>query len=208
MSESELAAPSIKNDLMLNKLRQRSLQCVFLAREYFCEEVALEVALHQINALYYNNDLMLQIVLTTHKHWDHQSGNLWLASKYSDELAFYSGEQSVLSRLRKANVGALLSHGDSLELRYTLVQDGCDFGAASGSNPTQRSASFEVAPGWRLRVDQVVMRAGTSSLPQRHFSSNFRTIPSLRFDVLATPCHTRGHVVFLLREVRLYYTFM
>ena len=161
------------------------------------DQVALEVALNQIDALYYSKDLQLQMVLTTHKHWDHQSGNLWLAHKYGSELAFYTGEESVLSRLGKANAGALLAHGDSLELRYALVPDGCEVRPAGGACTTQRSAAFEVAPGWRLRVDQVVMRAGA---PQTMPAPS--AIASLRIDVLATPCHTRGHVVFLLREVR------
>ena len=109
------------------------------------DTVALEVALDQIGELYYENRLSMQMVLTTHKHWDHQSGNTWLASKYGEKLAFYSGEQNVLARLGRANVGALLAHGDRVELRYTLVQGEVRrWGGGGGAGDGFRCETFEV----------------------------------------------------------------
>ena len=109
------------------------------------DTVALEVALDQIDELYYENRLSMQMVLTTHKHWDHQSGNTWLARKYGGKLAFYSGEQTVLARLGGASAGALLAHGDSVELRYALVQgEGRRVGGGGGAGDGCRSEAFEV----------------------------------------------------------------
>jgi hypothetical protein len=119
------------------------------------DELALETALAQIDEMYYDGKLDLQMVqileraraqrfsrddshetdicrradfsemcqvLTTHKHWDHQSGNAWLSRTYGTRLTFYSGEQDVLRRVGASKAGPLLVDGDSLQLRYTLLQ--------------------------------------------------------------------------------------
>ena len=122
----------------------------------------------------------------------------------------------MLSRVGKVNAGALLRDGDCLELRYTLVKRGHGEGAGKHAleevDKRVRSSRIDVGGEWELRVEHAVIvnqveehREGA----ENHHAALRRvsvgghcanTLPSLRFDVLATPCHTRGHVVFLLRE--------
>jgi glyoxylase-like metal-dependent hydrolase (beta-lactamase superfamily II) len=124
----------------------------------------------------------------------------------------------VLSRVGKANAGALLRDGDCLELRYTLVKRGDGGGAGKRAmeevDIRVRSSRIDVGGEWELRVEHSVIVNSSQVEEHRAGAENHHAalrrvsvgghcanpLPSLRFDVLATPCHTRGHVVFLLRE--------
>jgi glyoxylase-like metal-dependent hydrolase (beta-lactamase superfamily II) len=193
------------------------------------DELALESALALIDSVYYNNRLRLEMVLTTHKHWDHQSGNAWLARKFP-HLTFYSGEDDVLRRAG-ARAGMLLVDGDCLELRYSLPPKD-NAAAVTSQLPSRKtkmsedeveavlqSSTLPVNQARILRVEHVItrqsnLRAPSTSPPQQRSHPSAPDIPvnppdavpalvpppPLVFRVLATPCHTRGHVVFLLLE--------
>jgi glyoxylase-like metal-dependent hydrolase (beta-lactamase superfamily II) len=193
------------------------------------DELALESSLTLIDSVYYNNRLRLEMVLTTHKHWDHQSGNTWLTRKFP-HLTFYSGEDDVLRRTG-SRAGMLLVDGDCLELCYSLPSKD-NAAAVTSQLPSRKTKMSEdemdavlqrstlpVNQARILRVEHVIirqsnLRAPSTSPPHQRSHPAVPNIPvnphdvvpplvpppPLVFRVLATPCHTRGHVVFLLLE--------
>ena len=193
------------------------------------DELALESALALIDSVYYNNRLRLEMVLTTHKHWDHQSGNAWLAQNFSN-VTFYSGEEDVIRRAG-VRAGMLLVDGDCLELRYSLLPKD-NAAAVTSQLPSRKtkmsedeveavlqSSTLKVNQERILRVEHVITRQSNLRAPSTspHQQRSHPPVPDipvnspdavpalvppppLVFRVLATPSHTRGHVVFLLLE--------
>ena len=169
------------------------------------DELALEPAMKQINSMYYSGQLSLQMVLTTHKHWDHQSGNDYLARTHGEGLAFYSGEASVLRQIEAKHRGALLRHGDCLALHYSLSEtseDPAPSMSACLKTEELRRACVAVRPGCHLNVRHLICRAAAGATPHPRTPAPMPAsgLAPLELRVLSTPGHTRGHVVFVLLE--------
>ena len=159
----------------------------------------------QINSMYYSGQLSLQMVLTTHKHWDHQSGNDYLARTHGEGLAFYSGEASVLRQIEAKHRGALLRHGDCLALHYSLSEtseDPAPSMSACLKTEELRRACVAVRPGCHLNVRHLICRAAAGATPHPRTPAPMPAsgLAPLELRVLSTPGHTRGHVVFVLLE--------